>query len=58
MAPVDCVGKESGGCGRKQECVTIRVWEQINQAVNQVIDNITLADMAEWQRESGCGDFV
>lgn len=58
LAPVDCVGKESGACGRKQECVTIRVWEQINQAVNQVIDNITLADMAEWQRESGCGDFV
>lgn len=52
LAPVDCVGAGNSSCGRKQECVTIRIWEQINDAVNQVVDNITLADMVGWQQEN------
>lgn len=51
MAPVSCVGEEREECDRKAGCVTIRIWQQINDAVNNVIDNITLADMLEWQEE-------
>ncbi|MCH5255030.1 MAG: Rrf2 family transcriptional regulator [Lachnospiraceae bacterium] len=51
MAPVSCVGEEREECDRKTGCVTIRIWQQINDAVNNVIDNITLADMLEWQAE-------
>lgn len=51
LAPVSCVGAEKEECERKSGCVTIRIWQQINDAVNQVVDNITLADMLEWQAE-------
>ncbi len=51
LAPVSCVGAESVMCERMQECVTVRVWKQINDAVNQVVDRITLADMVGWQQE-------
>lgn len=51
LAPVSCVGAEKEECERKAGCVTIRIWQQINDAVNQVVDNITLADMLEWQAE-------
>ena len=51
LAPVGCVGAEKEECERKEGCVTIRIWQQINDAVNQVVDNITLADMLEWQAE-------
>ena len=52
LAPVDCVSEENDGvCERKDGCVTIRIWKQINDAVNGVIDNITLADMLQWQDE-------
>lgn len=51
LAPVSCVGAEKEECERKPGCVTIRIWEQINDAVNQVVDNITLEDMLEWQAE-------
>ncbi|MCM1134797.1 MAG: Rrf2 family transcriptional regulator [Clostridium sp.] len=53
LAPVSCVGEGGADCGRRQECVTIRVWEKINDAINQVVDNITLADMTGWQQENG-----
>jgi Rrf2 family protein len=32
--------------------VIFRVWEQINTAVNNVVDNITLATLIEWQYEN------
>lgn len=51
LAPVSCVGEEKDECERKSHCVTIRIWEQIHEAVSNVVDNITLADMLEWQTE-------
>lgn len=53
LAPVSCVGSDSVACERRQECVTVRIWEQMNDAVNQVVDGITLADMVGWQQEKG-----
>lgn len=51
LAPVSCVGEESADCERRENCVTLRIWEQLNAAINGVVDNITLADMVEWQLE-------
>ena len=52
LAPVDCVSDEGDSvCERKESCVTLRIWQQINDAVNGVIDHITLADMLQWQSE-------
>lgn len=51
LAPVSCVGNEKEECDRKSGCVTVRIWEQIDAAVNNVVDNITLEDMLEWQAE-------
>ena len=51
LAPVNCVGKEGRECERREGCVTVRVWEKLNDAVNQVVDGITLADLVEWHQE-------
>ena len=51
LAPVACVGTENPGCEKIEECVTVKIWQKINDAVNDVIDNITLADLVEWQEE-------
>lgn len=51
LAPVSCVGADSTVCDRKDGCVSVRIWEMINEAVNGVVDHITLADMVEWQKQ-------
>lgn len=56
LAPVDCVN-EGGVCERMDACVTVRIWKQIYEAVVNVVDNITLADVVEWQAEKG-GDYI
>lgn len=53
LAPVSCVGDDGDECERKEGCVTIRIWQKINDAINDVVDNITLEDMLQWQDEMG-----
>ena len=51
LTPVSCVGAEASGCERRGDCVTARVWEKIYDAVSDVVDGITLADLLKWQEE-------
>lgn len=35
----------------ERESVTSRVWEQLAEAINDIVDKITLKDLVEWQAE-------
>ena len=56
MAPVDCVDEELGSCSRMDNCATAIVWKKLNDAICDVIDNITLADLVDWQTAKD-GDY-
>ncbi len=47
LAPTDCVNDNENACPKYHECATVGIWEKINDAVNEVIDNITLADLVD-----------
>lgn len=51
LAPVACLDDETNRCSRSEDCVTLGVWQQIDKAVSEVVDNITLADLARQHRE-------
>ncbi len=51
LVPVACMEDEPNQCPRSLQCVTLDIWKQINDAVNNVIDNITLADLVKKQRD-------
>ena len=50
MAPVECA-EGAGCCQRLDHCVTVEVWQAIHQAVDQVVDSITLEDLVRRYRE-------
>ena len=50
LAPVACV-EEEGSCEREVDCVTVEVWKRLNQAISDVVDHITLADLVALQEE-------
>ena len=50
LAPVACV-EEEGSCEREADCVTVEVWKRLNQAISDVVDHITLADLVALQEE-------
>lgn len=51
LAPVACLDYEPNDCERRNECVTLILWEKLNDAIKSVVDNITLQDLVQWQME-------
>lgn len=49
LAPVACL--ENNTREKRAKCVSVRLYEEINNAVNGVVDRITLADMLNWEKE-------
>jgi Rrf2 family protein len=49
-APVECVDHPEN-CSLKDFCPTRDLWIEIKQAINEVLDNSTVADLAEKSRE-------
>ena len=56
-APVACIEDDEIVCDRKDLCVTSILWKKINDAVNDVVDNITLQDLCDWQNEKN-GQYI
>ena len=56
LAPVECVDGE-GDCSRADRCVTIEVWRALKEAIDNVVDSITLADLVEKYSERGAVDY-
>ncbi len=48
LAPVDCVlEKDATVCGNCGSCVTRSVWERVFNSINDVVDSITLSELAD-----------
>ncbi|MEA4893607.1 MAG: RrF2 family transcriptional regulator [Peptococcaceae bacterium] len=50
LVPVACMEDEPNRCPRSGKCATLDVWKQLDEAINGVIDHITLADLVEKQK--------
>ena len=50
IAPVSCLDDEVNQCTRCKDCVTLDLWEQVDRAISNVVDHVTLADLVDKQR--------
>ena len=51
LAPVSCLEKGHMDCGRAAQCVTLVLWKEIQDAVDKIVDNTTLADLIAKQKK-------
>lgn len=51
LAPVPCLDDEVNHCERQDGCVTLRLWQMLNNAISDIVDKVTLADLMEWQSQ-------
>ncbi len=52
LAITTCTQDEQNLCERYGYCTTVKVWEKINKAISDVVDNITIADLAADEQNS------
>ena len=57
LAPVSCLDDEVNMCDRQEECVTLILWRKLDDAIKSVIDNVTLADLMEWDEQQK-GNYI
>jgi Rrf2 family protein len=50
MAPVDCVG-DPKVCHRANLCITREIWAKMKEAIDNILESITLQDMVEQQKK-------
>jgi Rrf2 family transcriptional regulator, cysteine metabolism repressor len=58
LAPVECLEENAARCDRKTGCATNYVWEKLYDAINGVVDSITIADLVEIERNMKVCDYV
>ena len=58
LAPVSCLDDEVNQCARAGTCATLDLWKQLNDAINNVVDNVTLADLVERQKQAAQNTYV
>ena len=55
LAPVACLDSGEAYCDRLNQCVTVEVYRRIDQAIDNVIDHMTLGDLVDLQHEKWGG---
>lgn len=50
LVPIACMEDDPNQCPRCDQCVTLDIWKQLDEAISGVVDNITLADLAQKQK--------
>lgn len=56
LCPVACLETEENTCERKSGCITLPLWEKLDEAINNVVDNVTLQDLIDWDKEKNGKD--
>lgn len=57
LAPVACLEGDINTCERQTKCPTLFIWQKIYDAVNDVVNNITIADILEKELD-GADNYV
>ena len=51
LNPVSCLDDDINECERCDTCETLEVWKELAEAINGVVDHVTIADLVERQQE-------
>ena len=57
LAPVSCLEGNVNTCDRNASCATLMVWQKLYDAINGVVDSITLEDLVEYEKQN-VGDYM
>ena len=58
LSPVACLEGDDNTCERAGECMTLWVWEELTEAINNVVDHITIADIVKKQKDKIGFDYM
>lgn len=58
LAPVPCLEAQTDSCDRSGDCDTLPLWEKLDQAINTVVDSISLQDLLDKSEKPQIGMWL
>lgn len=58
LSPVACLDHNPVQCERSSECATLPIWQGLSKVINDYLDNITLQDILDQQRERYSNNYM
>ena len=58
LAPVSCLEGERYGCDRAGECVTLPVWKELGDIIDDYLESITLANVVNQTKKVPSNDYI
>lgn len=58
LSPVSCLEQGDFCCERMDNCATIELWRQLDEAIKGVVDKVTLQDLIDRQIEQNGNGYV
>ena len=49
LAPSECVRRDGPICERREKCFCYPLWEKLDLALNEVLEQTTLQDLIDWK---------
>lgn len=56
LSPVSCI--DNHNCDRENICVSLSLWTKIKEAIDNVVDNITLQDLVNEYKEKNIIEYI
>ena len=56
FAPVACLEKQPNTCAKAGECKTLGMWEGFQKVIEEYVDGITIADLAD--KNAGADNYI
>lgn len=58
LSPVACLEDEVNMCERKEDCITLLLWQKMDEAIKGVVDTVTLQDLIDWHYGKQNNNYV
>lgn len=57
LTPVACLDYNPVGCERRNDCITLPIWQGLNKVIADYLDSITLQDIMDKYRERSIDNY-
>lgn len=58
LSPVACLEDEVNKCERKEDCITLMLWQKLDEAIKGVVDKVTLQDLIDWHYSQQSNNYI
>ena len=58
LAPVACLDGDSTECERREDCLTLPVWDGLYKVITEYLDSITLQDILDKQSDAYSDNYI